>query len=122
MRKFKVTVNGVAYEVEVEEMGGAAPAPATPPAPAAPRAQVAASPAPPPAAVSGKTVVAPMPGTIKSIAVKPGDTVKRGQVLCVFEAMKMENEIKSGMDGRVASVSVNVGDPVNTGQTIMQLS
>ena len=88
MKNYKVTVNGVTYEVSVEECGtqetvqAAAPAPAQKPA------------APAPAAASGKTQVkAPMQGNIMKINVKPGDAVKKGQVLMVLEAMKMENDI-----------------------------
>jgi glutaconyl-CoA/methylmalonyl-CoA decarboxylase subunit gamma len=127
MRKFKITVNGVAYEVELEELGGAASAPDYPPAAASPAAAHAPATAAPvttplPAeAADGKTIAAPMPGTLLTIAVKVRDAVKRGQLLYVLEAMKMENEIKSGVDGTVISVSAKVGDLVNTGQVIMQL-
>lgn len=135
MRKFRINVNGKAYEVEVEEMkDGVVSAPAAQavqaaPAPvAAPKAAPAAAPAPAPKAApaavpaGAATVAAPMPGTILSINVKAGDAVKKGQVLCILEAMKMENEIMSGADGTIASVAVSQGDSVNTGQVLFVLS
>lgn len=130
MRKFLINVNGNSYEVEVEEVKDGAPVSA--PAPAAAQAPVskpvatpaaAPKPAATPAAVpaGASTVNAPMPGTILRIDVKAGDSVKKGQVLCILEAMKMENEIMSGVDGTVASVAVNQGDSVNTGQVLIAL-
>ena len=110
MKKFNITVNGQAYEVEVEEVGGAvsaAPAPKAAPAPAAapaPKAAPAPAAAPAPKAAAAvpagaATVSAPMPGKIMSVAVKPGDAVKRGLVLLILEAMKMQNEIMAPGDG-----------------------
>lgn len=134
MRKFMINVNGKSYEVEVEEIRDgvaaapvvqAAPRAAAPaPAPAAPKAAPAPKPAAAPAAVpaGASTVTAPMPGTILSINVKVGDTVKKGQVLCILEAMKMENEIMAGNDGTVASVAVSQGDSVSTGQVLIALA
>lgn len=123
MRKFLVNVNGTSYEVMVEEINGAIPsapvaAPATAPAavsaPAAPAVEVPA--AAPVAASAGQTPLeAPMPGTILSVSVKPGDTVKKHQVLMVLEAMKMENEIVSPKDGVVVGVNATPGASVNTG-------
>ena len=110
MKKYRVTVNGTAYEIELEELTGAAPAPAA--AAAAPAPAPAAAPAAAPA--GGEQVTSPMPGTILSINVAAGDAVKRGQVLMVLEAMKMENEILSPRAGTIVSVSVNVGDMVDT--------
>ena len=109
MKKYRVTVNGTAYEIELEELTGAAPAPAA--ATAAP----ALAPAPAAAPAGGEQVTSPMPGTILSINVAAGDTVKRGQVLMVLEAMKMENEIMCPCDGKVASVSVSKGASVESG-------
>jgi glutaconyl-CoA decarboxylase len=134
MRKFNINVNGKAYEVEVEEVkGGVVSAPVTPAvqaAPVAPKAAPApkAVPAPAPKAApaavpaGAASVTAPMPGTILSINVKAGDTVKKGQVLCILEAMKMENEIMAGGEGTIASVAVAQGDSVNTGQVLFVLS
>ena len=124
MKKFNITVNGQAYEVEVEEVGGAvsaAPAPKAAPAPAAAPAPKAA-PAPAAAVPAGAaTVSAPMPGKIMSVAVKPGDAVKRGQVLLILEAMKMQNEIMAPGDGKVADVRVAAGQSVNTGDVMVVL-
>ncbi|HIV86134.1 MAG TPA: biotin/lipoyl-binding protein [Candidatus Monoglobus merdigallinarum] len=125
MRKFNITVNGTSYEVEVEEVGGAAApaqksaAPA--PKPAAPAPAPAAKPAAAPVA-GAATIEAPMPGTIVGIKVKAGDTVSEGDVLCVLEAMKMENEIMAPRAGKVAAVCVNQGAAVNTGDALISLS
>ena len=107
MKKYRVTVNGTAYEIELEELTGAAPAPAA----------AAAAPAPSPAAApaGGEQVTSPMPGTILSINVAAGDTVKRGQVLMILEAMKMENEIMCPCDGKIASVNTSKGASVESG-------
>lgn len=102
MKKYRVNVNGTVYEVELEEMTGA---PAAAPAPSA-----AAAPA-----AGGEKVTSPMPGTILSVNVAAGDAVKRGQVLMILEAMKMENEIMCPCDGTVASVSVAKGAAVESG-------
>ena len=109
MKKYRVTVNGTAYEIELEELTGAAPAPAA--------ATAAPAPAPAPAAApaGGEQVTSPMPGTILSINVAAGDTVKRGQVLMVLEAMKMENEIMCPCDGKIASVNTSKGASVESG-------
>jgi glutaconyl-CoA decarboxylase len=125
MRKFNITVNGKTYEVDVEEVGGVASAPVA--APVAAPAPVAAAPAPaakPAAApVAGATLVkAPMPGTVVSVKVKVGDTVKKDTLVAVLEAMKMENEIFAGVDGTVAAINANAGDSVNTGDAIVSIN
>lgn len=128
MRKFKINVNNKSYEVEVEEIGGApvaTPAPAATPAAApvaapAPAAAPAAKPAA--AAPAGATKVnAPMPGTIVSVNVSNGQSVKKGDVLCILEAMKMENEIVAPNDGTVAAVLVDKGASVNSGDALIAL-
>ena len=117
MKKYKVNVNGTEYEITLEVVDGAAPVAA--PAPAATPA-VAAAPAPAaaPAAANGEQVASPMPGTILSVNVKPGDVVKAGQVLMILEAMKMENEIMAGVDGTIAAVNVHQGASVETGTVL----
>ena len=108
MRKFLVTVNGTKYEVEVEELGEGTSA-AQVSAPAAP------APAKKPAAAAGSTpVLAPMPGTVLKLPVSVGSEVKKGQLLCVLEAMKMENEIVAPCDGKIVTLGVKQGDTVAT--------
>ncbi len=123
MKKFSIKVNGVAYEVEVEDLGGtlAAPAAPAPQAAPAPAQAPAPTPAPAPQAAGGKTVVAPMPGTIVSMKVKVGDTVTKDTVVAILEAMKMENEIFAGVEGTVASVNT-AGASVNTGDVIASIN
>ena len=111
MKKYKVNVNGTVYEITLEVMDGApAAAPAAPVA--APVAPVAAAPA------GGEKVSAPMPGTILSVNVQNGSAVKKGDMLFILEAMKMENEIMAPCDGTVASVSVTKGAAVESGSLL----
>ena len=127
MKTYNITINGVTYAVEVEEVGGVASAPvAAPAAPAAPVvAPVApkAAPAPKVAGKAGSVVVkAPMPGNINKVNVKPGDAVKKGDVLVVLEAMKMENDVCAPEDGTVASVEVAKGATVETDAVLVTLN
>lgn len=137
MKKFKVTVDGRAYTVEVEEMGGAqaqAPAPTvvtSAPAPAVPSSAPAPAPAPAreekpaaaePSVAGGVTERAPMPGSVLEIKVQAGDQVQKGDVLLVLEAMKMENEIAASQDGTVAEILVNKGDTVVIEDPLVVLS
>lgn len=128
---YNVTVNGVVYEVEVEEIGAgatvsapkaapvaapaAAPAPKAAPAPA-PKAAPAAAPG------NGTPVTAPMQGTILKVAVSNGQAVKKGDLVCLLEAMKMENEIFAPCDGTVTSVTVSNGQTVATGAVIATIA
>ena len=125
MKKYNVTVNGVTYEVLVEETdSAAAPVPAAPAAPkaAAPAAPKAAAPkAAPAGSQGGIKVTAPMPGTILKMNVKVGDTVKANDLVCVLEAMKMENEIFAKEGGTVKSVDAPQGASVNSGDVIITL-
>ena len=114
MRKFLVNVNGTSYEVEVEELKGEV----KPEAPKAPVSPAASAPAPK-APGAADTISAPMPGTIVGINVKVGDSFKRGQVLIVLEAMKMENEILAPRDGRVVNVNTQKGSSVNSGDVLI---
>ena len=123
MKRFNVTVNGVSYDVVVEEINAATPAaPAAPATPAAPAAPVApAVPVAPVTAAGSVKVKAPMPGTILKVNVSAGDSVKKGDVLCVLEAMKMENDICATADGRVVSVTAQKGASVNTDDVLVTL-
>ncbi|HIU05350.1 MAG TPA: biotin/lipoyl-binding protein [Candidatus Coprousia avicola] len=139
LRKFKISIDGTAYLVEMEEVGAtatpadavaapaapAAPAPA--PAPAAPAPAPAPAPAAAPAASAGvpsgaHVQTAPMPGKIVDVKVNVGDTVKVNQPVLILEAMKMESEIVAEQDGVVASINVAKGDMVNPGDTLFSLS
>ena len=108
MKKYKVNVNGTSYEIEIELMSEteAASAPKQAPAPSTQ------------ATGEGEAVNAPMPGTILDVKVNVGDSVKKGQVLMILEAMKMENEIMAGVDGVVTSVGVAKGATVQTGDAL----
>ena len=149
MKKYNIKVNGNAYEVEVEEiLGGAtaaqivtapaaaapvaaaAPTPAAPaptPAAAAPAAAASAPAATPVAPASAaapagaKVIESPMPGTIMKVTVNVGDEVKRGGVVLILEAMKMENDIVSPFDGKVAAIHVSQGATVNSGDLLVSI-
>lgn len=132
MKKFKVTVNGKSYEVDVEELGTAAPAAPVTPAPA-PVAAASPAPTPVPAASAASSatqaapkgpipdsavvVKAPMPGKISAIKQENG-SVTRGSVILVLEAMKMQNDIPAPQDGTLMEVRVAVGDNVKTGDVL----
>ncbi len=130
--KYKVTLNGKTYEVEVEhgkavlldEYEALAPAQAVPAPVAAPAAVPAAAPAPaaPVNLAAGETVSSPMPGNIIRIDVKQGDSVKAGQILVILEAMKMENEIVAPKDGTVAQVVTSKGSVVDTGAPLVVIA
>ncbi len=130
--KYKITLNNRVYEVEVEagkamllsEYEAVAPAAAAPAAPAA--AAVEAAPAAAPAAApvvtgAGEAVTAPMPGTILKVNVTHGQAIKAGEVLCVLEAMKMENDITAPKDGVVTQVVTAKGASVSTGDTLVMI-
>ena len=118
MKNLKITVNGVAYDVQVEEVGGSASAPV-----AAPATPVATAPKAAPAAAptSGEPLNCPMPGTIISVNVSVGQQVKLGDVVVVLEAMKMENEIMAPRDAKVVQVLAAKGASVNSGDVLIVL-
>ena len=128
MKRYNITVNGQSYDVAVEEIGGHPPAPAAAAYSAAPAepAQAAAEPAAAasvPAGVPGATTIkAPMPGTVLSFCVSQGQAVKRGDVVLILEAMKMENEIVASFDGTIAAFRAAVGAAVNTGDPLIDLT
>jgi len=109
MKKYRVTVNGTAYEIELEELTGTVPASSAAAPAAAPAAPVAAAPA------GGEKITAPMPGNILAVNITEGASVKKGDVLMVLEAMKMENEIMAPCDGKIISVNTTKGSTVETG-------
>lgn len=124
MKRYTITVNGQSYDVTVEERGtGAQTAPAAAaPASRAPAVAAAAPvPASPAAGGSPGSVKAPMPGTVISFKVSQGQAVKRGDVLLILEAMKMENEIVAPADGIVKALCVAAGASVKAGETLVEL-
>ena len=127
MKKYNITVNGTTYEVVVEEAGSVASAPVAAPvftAPVAAPAAAAAPAAPKATAAAGgaNKVTAPMPGTILDIKVSVGQSVKKGDVICVLEAMKMENDIPAPCDGVIASVNVQKGASVAANDVLATLN
>ncbi len=127
MKNYRITVNGVEYEVSVEELGeGAAlsSAPAAAPAPVASKAPAAKKPAAKKSSGSEGAikVSAPMPGKILSVKVSEGQSINKGDVVVVLEAMKMENEIYASEGGVVASVNVSSGDMVEGGDVLVTIN
>jgi len=130
LKKYKISVDGKSYEVEVEDVASSASAnvriapataPATAPAPetaAAPQVS-ATKPVSAPTDIKGEILRAPMPGTILSVAASVGQAVKRGDILLVLEAMKMENEIVAHIDGTISGIYVQKGSTVNAGDTLV---
>lgn len=127
MKKYRVNVNGTDYEITLEEVTGAEaskpsapvaqPAPAAAPVPAEAPAAPAATAAP----AGGEQILSPMPGNILNVNVKVGDAVKKGQVLLILEAMKMENEIMAPKDGTITSVNVQNGSTVESGALLVTI-
>ena len=115
--KYKVTLNGRTYEIEVEAGKAMCLAEYEAIVPSAPAAPVAAAPV-----AGGEVVAAPMPGTILKVNVQPGQAVKAGELLVVLEAMKMENEIMAPKAGTVAQVLVSKGSNVDTGAAMVVLN
>ena len=122
MKNYRITVNGVAYDVTVEELGAAASAPVAAPVERKVNPTPAAAPAPAASAPAGGTPVnAPMPGTIVRVNVKAGDSIKKGDVLMVLEAMKMENDICAPADGTVLSVQAVQGEAVTADAVLLTI-
>ena len=126
MKNYRITVNGTSYDVSVEELSGgaapvAAPVAATPVAAPAPAAAPAA-PAPAAGGAGSVKVSSPMPGKILAVKANVGDSVKKGQVILILEAMKMENEVVAPEDGTIASIDVTVGASVESGDTLATLN
>jgi biotin carboxyl carrier protein len=121
MKNYTITVNGNVYDVTVEEgqTSGAASAPARA---AAPKTAPKAAPAAPAGAQGAVKVNAPMQGKILKVNATVGAAVKKGDVLVVLEAMKMENEIQAPQDGTVATVECAAGDSVVTGKVLVSLN
>ncbi len=117
MRRFQISVNGIPYDVAVEEIIGDQATPTA--APAAP-AEKSVAPVSASAAV-GTKVVAPMPGTIVNVNVAVGDRVKEGQVVMILEAMKMENDIVAVCDGTVSAIKVKKGDAVESNDLLLTI-
>lgn len=141
-KKFRITVNGETYEVEVEDLGGDAPvrrapvaaapvaapvsvpqpkAAASAPQPSAPAPKAEAKPAAKPVAAGEGDVTAPMPGTILDVKVNVGDAVTAGQTVLILEAMKMENEIAAPAAGTVKAIHVSKGAAVNPGDVLVSI-
>lgn len=126
MKNYTITVNGSVYDVTVEEKAGgvssAASAPVATPAQAAPAPAAAPAPKAAAPAAGGSAgsveVTAPMPGKILSVKANVGAEVKKGDVILLLEAMKMENEVVAPQDGKVASINVNSGDMVESGDVL----
>lgn len=124
MKNYRITVNGNVYDVAVEELGGnvsTAPVMSAPVAPVVAAAPVAAPAAKSSGAGSVK-IPAPMPGKILAIKVKVGDVVKKGDVMMILEAMKMENEVVALEDGTVASIDVSEGAMVEASDVLASLN
>ena len=118
MKQLKITVNGKSYDVQVEEVANFASAPV--------QASVATTTAPTPVAApvesaEGTPVNAPMPGTVNKILVTAGQAIKKGDVLIVLEAMKMENDICADKDGIVGGIMVAAGEVVGSGKLLLTL-
>mgnify|MGYP003476251042 FL=1 len=122
MKNLRVTVNGTAYDDQVEELGSSS-APAAAPA-AAPDAAPApaAKPATPAGAAGSVVVKAPMPGTVVNVVVSAGQAVKAGDDLVFIEAMKMETPVKAPQDGTVATIDVAKGESVDSGKVLVTLN
>ena len=121
MKEYTITVNGVAYDVTVDEKGNGGEAVAPSAAPAVKAAAPAPAAAPAKAAQGNISVTAPMPGKVLAVKVNVGDSVQSGAPVLVLEAMKMENDIVAPKDGKVVAINVKVGDSVESGAVLVSL-
>jgi biotin carboxyl carrier protein len=123
MSKYRITVDGKTYEMDVELIGanGAAVQPVAKAAAPVVSAPAAPAPAAKPAAASTGAVIAPMPGTILKVLKASGDAVKAGDVVLILEAMKMENEITAPSDGVIGSLSLAQGSTVAGGDLLFEV-
>lgn len=125
MKKYNITVNGTTYEVIVEEVGSVTSTPtyaAPAQAPTTPSPQAVVTKSVTHSIAGSRSITAPMPGTILDVKVSVGQVIKKGDIICVLEAMKMENDIPSSQDGVVASVNVQKGSNVNANDVIITLN
>ena len=122
MKKYNITVNGNTYEVLVEEADASTPVAYTAPTAAPVAAPKAAPKAAAPVAGGAVKVTSPMPGTILNVKVSVGQSVKKGDVICVLEAMKMENDIPAPQDGVVASINLQKGASCAANDVILTLA
>lgn len=123
MKNYTITVNGTAYDVTVEEGGAGSVVSAPKAAPAALKAVPKAAPKAAPAGAQGSVKIqAPMPGKILAVKANAGQAVKKGEVVLVLEAMKMENEIVAPQDGTIAGVNVAVGGQVEAGDVLATMN
>lgn len=125
VKKYNITVNGNQYSVEVEEVKSEIAHVNTPQPQATASTSKQSAPAseakPHHSSSKGKKIISPMPASIISIAVNVGDQVKSGQVLLVFESMKMQNDITTPVDGTVSAINIAVGSVVSAGDLLMTI-
>ena len=122
MKNLRITVNGTAYDVQVEELGGSSAPSASAPA-AAPAPKAASAPKPAASGSAGAVAIkAPMPGTVVNVVVTAGQSVKSGDDLVFIEAMKMETPVKAPQDGTIATVEVSKGEAVDSGRVLVTMN
>ena len=122
MKTYTITVNGTAYDVTVEENVNGAPAAAPAAKAAAPAPKAAPAPAAPAGAAGSVEITSPMPGKILDVKASAGQAVKKGEVVLLLEAMKMENEVVAPQDGTIATINVAAGDMVEAGNVLATMN